>query len=425
MGPLLDCDPVDTEVPLEEVFLARQPILDAQKRLTGYELLFRGGRANHAEISSDMHATSTVLMNAFSGFGMEAVLGTVDGYLNVDEAFLMSELVDLLLPGQIVLELVESVAFSAALAERLGLLRKKGFRVALGDYAGVAERLAAFTPCIDILKVNIAAHPRQTLAQTMLGLRKTSLTLLAEKVETPQDFTLARDLGFKLFQGYHFARPEMLVSKVSGHPEKVQVLKLLNLILTDASITTIEAELKRHPVLSLNLLRLVNSAAMGNRVQINSVRHAVTILGQRQLRNWLQLMIYTGRGDEDCATNPLLQMAAARAKLMELLMRRYEDASDLMVESAFMTGMLSLVDVLLNMPLQAVVAELSLSPEVKDALLKGSGRLGTLLKIAQLVDGQDEGALRPLLREVPVQGVEGLFLLEVEAFAWANAISMS
>jgi EAL and modified HD-GYP domain-containing signal transduction protein len=217
----------------------------------------------------------------------------------------------------------------------------------------------------------------------------------------------------------------MLVSKVSGQPEKVQILKLLNLILTDASISAIESELKRHPVLSINLMRLVNSVGMGNRVKINSVRHAVTILGQRQLRNWLQLMIYTSRGGEDCGTNPLLQMAASRAKLMELMMRRYEGASEAMIESAFMTGMLSLVDVLLNMPLEAIVVELALAEDVKAALIDRAGRLGTLLKITQLVDGQNEGALRPLLADVPVDGLEGLFLLEMEAFAWANAISMA
>jgi EAL and modified HD-GYP domain-containing signal transduction protein len=118
-------------------------------------------------------------------------------------------------------------------------------------------------------------------------------------------------------------------------------------------------------------------------------------------------------------------MAASRAKLMELIMRRYDDASEAMIESAFMTGMLSLVDVLLNMPLDAIVAELALAGDVREALLEGSGRLGTLLKITQLVDGQNEGALRPLLEGVPLQGVEGLFLLEMEAFAWANAISMA
>ena len=425
VSPLLDSDSAQPEVASEEIFLARQPILDVKKRLAGYELLFRGGHANRASISSDMHATSTVLANAFAGFGMHSVLGAADGYLNVDHAFVMSDLVDLLAPKQIVLELVDSVAPSPELVERLQALRAKGFRVALGDYAGQAERLAAFTGCIDILKVSMATHPRDTLAQTVREVQGTRITLLAEKVETQEDFRSAVDLGFKLFQGYHFARPEMLVSKVSGQPEKVQILKLLNLILTDASVTAIESELKRHPVLSINLMRLVNSAAMGSRVQITSVRHAVTILGQRQLRNWLQLMIYTSRGGEDCGTNPLLQMAASRAKLMELIMRRYDDASEAMIESAFMTGMLSLVDVLLNMPLDAIVAELALAGDVREALLEGSGRLGTLLKITQLVDGQNEGALRPLLEGVPLQGVEGLFLLEMEAFAWANAISMA
>jgi EAL and modified HD-GYP domain-containing signal transduction protein len=336
----------------------------------------------------------------------------------------MSDLVDLLQPKQIVLELVESVPASTELAERLHALRAKGFRVALGDYAGNAERLAQFAPSIDILKVNVMTHPRPSLPQTVRAAVQSNLTLVAEKVESQDDFASAIQLGFKLFQGYHFARPEMMVSKVSGHPEKVQILKLLNLILTDASIASIEAELKRHPVLSINLMRLVNSAAMGNRVQITSVRHAVTILGQRQLRNWLQLMIYTSRGGEDCGANPLLQMAASRAKLMELIMRRYETASDAAIESAFMTGMLSLVDVLLNMPLEKIVAELALADEVKEALLEGTGRLGQLLQITRLVDGQDQAALKPLLEDVPLEGMEGLFLLEMEAFAWANAISM-
>jgi len=422
---LLDRSAVTTESPLEEIFLARQPILDVDNLLVGYELLFRASHTNQAEVTSNMQATSTVLENTLSGFGLNSVLGTADGYLNVDEAFLNSELIDLLPPEKIVLELMGTVQPEAVLLERLRELRTKGFRVAIDAGPLSNERVLRMAPRIDVVKVDMSTHNQTALVHALTKMPGNSIIFLAEKVETTDQFQMAKGLGFKLFQGYHFAKPQMLVAKVHRRPEKVQLLKLLNLILVDANISELETELKRHPILSINLLRLVNSAAMGRKIQITSVRHALAMAGRQQLRNWLQLMIYTGRADEDSSRNPLLQMAASRAKLMELIMRRYDNATDEAVEAAFMTGMLSLVDVLVNMPREQVVAELALSPEIKAALLDGEGRLGYLLKVAQLVEEADDAALRVLIGELPVNGLDGLFLLEVEAFSWANAISAS
>jgi len=406
-----------------EIFLARQPLLDRQGGLVAYELLFRGDRTDRAEISSDFQASSTVVHHTLAGIGIETVLGKVQGYLNVDREFLLSNLIELLSPRQIVLEILETVSPTPDVLARMVELRTRGFRLALDDFVGFGPGVESLLERVDIVKIDLLRVPVESLPVMVARLHRWPVTLLAEKVESPAQFRLARDLGFELFQGYYFARPELLTARQHPNPEKVHLLRLLALIMADSDILALEAEFRRHPMLAFNLLRMVNSAALGLRTRIDSLRHALVLFGRRSLQNWMQLALYSNTGSGGGST-PLLQMAAVRGKLMESLMQAETQADQPDLDAAFLTGILSLLEALFEMPQETVLENLYVSEEVRLALLERGGRLGRLLALAELLERDDPKALRYQLLAMPHLSVSSLLQMQIDAFAWANAVEI-
>jgi EAL and modified HD-GYP domain-containing signal transduction protein len=298
------------------VYIARQPILDREQRIAGYELLFRTGGG---PIEDGTWATASVAGKTFADPAFADALGPHRGYINVDAAFLASEMVEVLPPRKIVLELLETTRFTPEVVARCRELKAKGYVLASDDYARDRAAIAPALELLDIVKVDLPQLNGRDPAAIARELR--GKTLLAEKVETEGDFHRFRDAGYALFQGYYFARPET-VGKAEPDPGRLAALRLLALASDDeAEDAAIEAEIKREPGLGIGMLRLVNSAASGLPQPVSSMREALVFLGRRQLRLWLQLLVYLGAKGGDPARQPLLQVAAVRGKTMEILAR--------------------------------------------------------------------------------------------------------
>ena len=200
------------------------------------------------------------------------------------------------------------------------------------------------------------------------------------------------------------------------------MLRLLQLALEDSETHEIEQEFKRHPNLSVNLLRLVNSAASGLRQQITSMRHALVLLGRRRLKIWLQLLLYTADRSNRSLGSPLLQMAAVRGKLMELIAGKQVAGHDAYKELAFIAGILSLMDVLLKMPLPEILDQLHLPEAVRAALLRREGDLGALLTLTEQLEQQDTEGVAKSLQANGSVGASTLMSMQVSAFQWANEL---
>src|ERR1700761_1833763 len=190
------------DVAAQSVYLGRQPILDRDGALNAYELLFRAGAHNYAEVTDDAQATAQVVARAIGGIGVPTVLGEHRGFVNIDRALLFNDIVHLMPPERFVLEILETVAFDAQLTRRLGELRRAGFQVALDDVSELSDELIAALPHADIVKIDFLQTDRAVLGELAAIVRSHGKTLLAEKVETREDFALARELRFDLFQGY-------------------------------------------------------------------------------------------------------------------------------------------------------------------------------------------------------------------------------
>ncbi len=407
---------------VRQIFLGRQPILDRRQQLAGFELLFRNGKMPGAEIRDDMAATMLVSLHAFSEFGANAVLGRHKGYVNVNAEFLLSDMVFSLPAEQVVLELLETIDIDEEVVGRCADLKGMGYQLALDDVTQYRSEFEPLLKIVDVVKLDLLQIEAQRLPQLVGRLKPWRVPLLAEKVETRQAFDACMALGFDLFQGYYFARPQVLEG-VRLNPARTALLQLLTLVLNDAETEAIERELKRHPDLTYNLLRLVNAAAAGLQQTVTSLRHAIVVLGRRQIQRWIQLVLYASPHGGMETTNPLMQLAAARARLMENLARKEHPADQAYHERAFMVGILSLLDVLLQAPLGELLQHLKLPQDAEAALLTRSGALGRLLRLAQALETDDQAMVVSLLAEFVSLEPGDLMRVEIEALAWAGELA--
>jgi c-di-GMP-related signal transduction protein len=405
---------------MQNIALARQPILGRDQQLVAYELLFRRLGDTSATISDNLSATAQVVNSAFSDFGIAEILGPYQGFVNVDAGFLQSEFVSLLPPDRVVLELLEDIDVGPDVVKRCADLRAQGYRLALDDFDGGRGDLTEMLDLADIVKVDLTLVKQDDLAALVAGLRRGGRLLLAEKVETLDQFRQCHDLGFDLFQGYYFARPQMFSGRRTN-TGTLALLQLLSLAMGDAETATLELQFKRHPHLSVNLMRMVNSAASGLRHQISSLRQAIVMLGRRRLQAWLQLLVYTA-GDSATST-PLLQLASGRGRLLELLAQRERPGDRDYHDWAFMAGILSLMGVLLEMQMEAIVAQLNLADAVGEALLTRGGGVGRLLALAERLEADDQPGVDGLLMDLSSVSRPDLIGVQLEAFQWANAVT--
>lgn len=406
---------------MDNIFLGRQPILDRQQNLVAYELLFRPGQVDSVHVADNVNASANVLVNAYGQLGIQRVLGNQRGFINVNQELLLSDAI-LLLPHQhVVLELLESIVITPEIVQRCLDLKQKGYHLALDDVTTIDERLESLLPIVNVVKVDVLALTDAAIEQLITRLKRWPVVLLAEKVENPVRARLCMDLGFELFQGFFFAKPE-IVSGKQIEPSNLSMLQLLSLVMQDGEIEKIEQLLKHQPGLSYNLLRMVNSVAGGLPQKVGSIKQAVMVLGYQQLQRWVQLLLYAVNSSGENNTNALMQTAAIRGRLMELIaaMDRPHDKS--YQDRAFMTGIMSLLDALLGMNIQEVVDKLEMPEEMTRALLKREGRLGQQLLLVEASEENDLIQVDKIIVDLGFLDTSALTHAELSALEWAGQI---
>jgi EAL and modified HD-GYP domain-containing signal transduction protein len=413
----------ETIMPSDDFFLARQPILGRDERLVAYELLFRAaGEHVDARLTDGAAAATAAVISHASQLGMEQVVGEQLAFVNVDEVVLMSDFVRFLPADKVILEILETVKPTEPLIARVNELKELGFKFALDDVVVHSADVGKLAELVDIIKVDVQGVAPNKLAALAASLRSSpDQKLLAEKVETVGEFRLCLELGFDYFQGYYFARPAIMSGKKIA-PSELVILRLLELINSNADNRTIELAVKRDALTSLNLLRLANSRAVGAGERIDSLSQALVQLGRRQLQRWLQILLYTAPGARVELNSPLLQMATTRGKLLELMTMQVRAGDSASADTAFTVGIMSLADALFSMPMQDILDKVEVAAEVRAALLEREGEFGMMLKVAELLEGAQGG--RPLSAALKKLGltVKQVREIELEAFEWVREL---
>ena len=404
-----------------DFYLGRQPVIDRQQALFGYELLFRSAARGPAEFGSGLSATAAVIAHT-AQLGIDKVIGDAIGFINVDGDVLASDIFAFLPRERVILELVGTVQATDALVARITQLSSHGFRFCAAGIAADTANVQRLLPLVDFVKLDLHDMPQSTLARMAPLWRRAGKKLIAEKVETREEYKLCMDLGFDYFQGYHFAKPAVIGGRKLS-PSQLAVMELMNMVTSDVENNVIERAVKKDPSLALNLLRLVNTPAVGARQRIDSLGQALMLLGRRQLQRWLQILLYAEPASRGHTLSPLLMLATTRGRLMELLAQRLRPGQRNLAEIAFTVGIMSLMDVLFEVRMDDLMEQIPMIPEVSEALLHRSGFFGELLKLAESIERMDDAAVEvaPTLKTLAISS-DDLLELEVAAFAWSDSV---
>lgn len=401
--------------------IGRQPILNREQEIVAYELLFRSAAtAGYAAVNDASHATASVIITTLSGFGLESILGPHHGYINLDSDLLMSDLLEILPKERVVLELLETLQVTPAVVARCRELKQAGFTLALDDHV-YSPAFRELYELIDIVKIDLLQSPLRDLEPMIEQLRSYPVRLLAEKVETLEEFRRCLALGFELFQGFYFATPSVMERKRLDDAG-ASLLKLMRLMNREAEIQEIEQAFRGSPGLTYKLLMLVNSVSFGLREKIQTVRHAIALLGRQQIKRWVQLALFAS-DDSRGTENPLVDMAAVRAAFMEQLslhhpeLKGVSDASD----KAFMVGILSLLEALYDISPEEVASSLNLSEEIRLALIARQGALGTLLRLTESIESMNLAAALDGLEQLGISQ-EDVLAAQVKAYGWRGGM---
>jgi len=386
----------------ENAYLGRQPILNRSGSLVAFELLFRSGKDNLANHIDDGQATAHVVARAIGEMGVDAALGPHLGFLNISGSMLLDESLRVIPPARFVLEIPIWVARDPDNQVHCAALREAGYRLALDDVADALdeEDVKHVLPLFEFIKIDFVRCPTEQIAPLVGLLKQYNKTLIALKVETDAEHTLAKSLAFDWFQGYFFARPEVLSSRRASASQSA-LLRLLHVLLDDPDTDELEAELKLNPTVVMHLMRLVNSGAFGLGRNVSSIREAIMAAGISRIARWTQLLLYADRDGMPFESDPLVQLASVRAHFMERAAWRMHNHDRRLLESAFLTGVFSLIDVVFGGALEDILAGLALSVPISDAILHRRGLLGKLLALAEAAERGDQVSIESLSRTLP------------------------
>jgi len=392
----------------DTIQVGRQAIFDRDLEVFAYELLYRDAAGN-CTISDGDQASSVTLLNAFVEIGLHRIAGPHKAFINLTRHFFV-DMPPIPFPKQdVVLEVLEDVEVDDALLKGVANMRAEGYRLAMDDYNFQPE-LAPILPLVNYIKVEIQPDGMAELERRMPELRATGAKLLAEKVETAEQFEQLKAMGFDYFQGYFFARPNLVRSERVGESSAMVMQLLARLNDPDVYMNEIVELVSQDPGLSFKVLRWINSAAIGLRSRVESIQRAVVLMGLARIRAWTTLFAMAGLGSRPIE---ILNLGLLRANLCERLCRLCAIG---VPETAYTVGLLSVLDAMMSRPMTDLVRELPLSDNVKRALTHSEGTYGRYLDHAFKMERNEppehtcEGISASDLTEAYVASSEAAFM---------------
>lgn len=395
-------------------YAARQPILDRNKELFGYELLFRDGVENAFPNIDGDEATSKMIEGSQFAFGLEDFLGDKPGFINFTIETMVKKYPSMLPAEQVIVEILETVQPSKRLLAECIELKAQGYTLALDDYIHKSV-WRHFYPYIDMIKIDFRKTSRAQIEEIKLVLADyPHVQLIAEKVETNEEFQQALEQGFTYFQGFFFSKPEMMQTRALS-PSQVALAELLyETSKADIDLVKITEVFKRDVTLAYKLLRYSNSAIFKRRVEVETIKHALVVLGQEELKKFLSLL-FTAQISSDKPAE-LMRLAMTRANFAEGLA---SIGNIVALDKAFLTGMMSLMDAILDEPIENVMAKLPLANDIKEALIAKTGVLADFIRLIECYENAnwDEANTIINLLRLDAQKVPDAYHKAVQ---WAN-----
>ncbi len=394
---------------MQDVFIGRQPIYDKNLKVMAYELLFRSGEGNHAAIRDGDQATSEVILNTFTEFGLDRIVGEHLAFINLTRGFLLGEHPLPVVHERVVLEILEDTVIDADIIAAVHRLARDGFAIALDDFIYHPD-LQPLVDVADYIKLDVLNMDRETVREHVALLRRQPVKLLAEKVETQDDFAFCKELGFDYFQGYFFCKPNIIKGRRTPNNQLSMLRLLSKLNEPDISLDELEALIVQDVALTYRLLRYINSAHTSLNRNVDSIRKALVMLGLNTVRSLASLVALSRVDDKP---SELMTMSLVRARMCEQVARRLGEKDS---ERYFTVGLFSVLDALLDMPMEEVLTSLPLADTLKDALLHHAGKPGEVLRC---VTAYDQGLWSEVDSLLDAATLRDIYL---ESIGWAGGI---
>lgn len=402
---------------MKQYMLARQPIFDAGVTVYGYELLYRNSTTNAYDPNIDGDtATKSVIADTFNNFGEHNILDGRRGFVNFTKSLLLSSFIYLLNPADFIIEILEDITPDEEIFQRLKDLQQKGYTFALDDYIGKPNS-RAFLPYADIVKVDFMQLPLIDCLQLAHSQELAGKTLLAEKVETRESFETARDAGYSLFQGYFFARPTIFSKPVLEISSSTYLRAVHELLLPSPNFRRLSTIIRSDVMLTYKLLQHVNTLQYEHAHRIRSVSQAIVHMGVRRTYRWLLLTLM--RDNATLINNELLKNALIRALFCENLCT--EIGLPFYQDEAYIVGMFSIIDTLVQCDLRELLDEVSVSPVVQEALLEHSNVLYRILYIVLCYEAAQWDAVHEFASQYAMN-IDTLATFYLNAVHYADSI---
>ncbi len=401
-----------------DTFLGRQPILNEEQKTVGYELLYRSSDQQNIFPEADGSlATSSLLYHVFYDTGIKEITGGKKAFINFTRDLLISGIPEALSPEEIVIEILEDVTIDDRLIRTLVSMADSGFTLALDDFI-FQKGIEALLSIASIVKIDWRANSQQEIINITEALSKYKVLLLAEKVETRREFTLARELGYKFFQGFFFAKPSILKGKSLPVTIHAWLDVLTAIQRPELDLNEVVDIINKNPSLSYQLLKIINSARYGLVRPISTVKQAVILLGEKEIRKWLSLLIMAKIN----ANKPgeILVTASIRAKFGELIAQELHEEK--LGPTVFFMGLLSLLDAYLDRPLEEILPPLPLDKRIVQALVSNSGPLAIYMKLTRAYERADYNTINICIKELGLDE-ETVAQLYLKAVQWTQALS--
>ena len=404
---------------MQNIYIGRQPIIDLKGQIHGYELLFRQSFDNFAApISCNTQATCRVLVNALNNFGSRKLLGHHYGFINIDHTCFNTPLFNAIPAERFVMEILESTMIDDELIGHIKALKDQGYRFALDDMDLSDEMIERFEPifdCLSYVKIDLFSADRETIARKIALFEPyDQIELLAEKVETYEEYEYYKNLGFSYFQGYFYEKPTVLTRKKFDPSHRI-LLEVISLIDANADIKELEEKLLYCPHLIVSLLKYINSLSHGVKEPISSLRHAMALLGRQSLKQWILLFLYAD-ATGPMFTEPILLSALFRAKMMSTLA---SCTDPLLQDEAFLTGLFSLFDAMFGIPMEDILCGIHLDESIVSALIDRKGALGELLALVIAVEEERFFDIKERIEQLSLDD-DKLSAMATESYHWTN-----
>ncbi|HSQ85427.1 MAG TPA: HDOD domain-containing protein [Desulfobacterales bacterium] len=398
-----------------EIYVARQPVFNKNKRLYGYELLFRDGLSNaFPDIDGDT-ATSKLLSNSFFSIGMNQLTSGKTAFINFPQSLLLKK-VPMMFPSEkMIVEVLEDVDPTEQVISACNDIAKAGYSLALDDFVFKNE-MQPLIELADIIKIDFMLTPIDEIQKIVRRFEGKNIKLLAEKIETYEEFENALSMGFLYFQGYFFSKPEIISGKEIT-PSKITLLQIVGEAnKKDCSFEKLEKLINRDVSISYKLLRYINSAFFKRACEISSIKHAIVLLGEMEVKRFIS-MVATAELASD-KPDELVRASIIRARMCELLGLHSHNGAD--ISELFLMGLFSLIDAMLDNNMEDIMQSLPLSKNIKEALLEEKGDLADYLKLVCSYESANWETFSSIISKVNVDEKK-LPEFYQEAVSWADS----